>query len=138
MSKDLGKKPVAHHAWLLFVPVNRFALFVGKPDHRGIPGAKSRVRSTNFLLAMIFCRSMREISGNGSRAETRIGPAQNALLKITTASPWRRSDVFTLMLLNDCVRGSAQLPITHNKKRLPSAGWRIAAARADFVHILYA
>ena len=30
MSKDLGKKPVAHHAWLLFVPVNRFALFVGK------------------------------------------------------------------------------------------------------------
>jgi len=30
MSKDLGKKTVAHHAGLLFVPVNRFALFVGK------------------------------------------------------------------------------------------------------------
>ena len=30
MSKDLGKKAVAHHAWLLFVPVNRFALFAGK------------------------------------------------------------------------------------------------------------
>src|SRR6266480_996315 len=96
-----------------------------------MPGAKSWVRSTNFLLAMIFCRSMREISGNGSRAETRIGPAQNALLKITTASPWRRSEVFTLMLLNDCAKGSEQLPITHNKKRLPSAGWWIAAARAD-------
>ena len=30
MSRDLGKKNVAHHAWLLFVPVNRFPLFVGK------------------------------------------------------------------------------------------------------------
>src|SRR6184192_24297 len=30
MSKDLGKKTVAHHAGLLFVPLNRFALFVGK------------------------------------------------------------------------------------------------------------
>jgi len=86
---------------------------------------------------MIFCRSIREISGDGSRAKTRIGSAQNALLKITTASPWLRSEVFTLMLLNDCAKGSEQLPITHNKKRLPSAGWRIAAARADFVHILY-
>ncbi len=30
MSKDLGEKPVAHHVWLLIVPVNRFALLVGK------------------------------------------------------------------------------------------------------------
>jgi hypothetical protein len=28
MNKDLGEKPVAHHAWLFFVSVNRFALFV--------------------------------------------------------------------------------------------------------------
>jgi len=40
------------------------------------------------------------------------------------------------MLLNDCAKGSEQLPISHNKKRLPSGGWRIAAAYADFVHIL--
>jgi len=30
MSKDLGQKTVAHHVWLLFVPINRFPLFVGK------------------------------------------------------------------------------------------------------------
>jgi len=30
MSKDLGEKRVAHHVWLLIVPVNRFALLVGK------------------------------------------------------------------------------------------------------------
>ena len=85
---------------------------------------------------MIFCRSIREISGNGSRAKTRIGPVQNALLKTTTASPWLKSEVFTLMLLNDCAKGSEQLPISLNKKRLPSGGWRIAVAYADFVHIL--
>src|SRR5205823_9026521 len=44
---------------------------------------------------MIFCRSMREISGTGSRAKTRSGPDQNAPLKTATASPWRRSEVFT-------------------------------------------
>ena len=119
MSKDLGKKNVAHHAWLLFVPVIVFRCSSGKPDQRGMPGAKSWVRSTNCLLPMISCRSTREISGNGSRAKTRIGPAQNALLKIATASPRLRSEVFTSMLLNDCAKGSEQLSITYNKKRLP-------------------
>src|SRR5207244_11023851 len=98
---------------------------------------ESLLSSTNFLLAMIFCRSMLDISVTRSRAKTRSEPDQHAQLKTATANPWRRSEVFTLMLLNDCARGSEQLPITHNKKRLPSAGWRIAAARADFVHILY-
>jgi hypothetical protein len=42
------------------------------------------------------------------------------------------------MLLNDCVKGSEQLSITHNKKRLPYGDWRIAAACAYFVHILSA
>jgi hypothetical protein len=30
MSKDFGEKPIAHHALLLILPVNRFALLVGK------------------------------------------------------------------------------------------------------------
>jgi hypothetical protein len=42
------------------------------------------------------------------------------------------------MLLNDCAKGSEQLPTTHNKKRLAIARLAIRAARADLVHILYA
>jgi hypothetical protein len=89
------------------------------------------------LLAMIFCRSIRESSGNGSRAKTRIGTAQNALLKITTASPWLRSEVFTLMLLNDCAKRSEQLPISHNKSAwLPAVGGLQPPAPILFTFVL--
>src|SRR5439155_19387245 len=54
MSKDLGEKPVAHHALLLIVPVNRFALLVGKtrPTRNSWREVAGEVH--NFLLAKPF------------------------------------------------------------------------------------
>jgi len=96
----------------------------------GIPGTKPYVRTTNFLLARTFCRSMREVSEAGSRSD----PARSRFLNMISADSRLLSEVFTLMLLTVCTKGSEQLRTTQNKRRFCSFGWLIPVVHAKLVH----
>jgi hypothetical protein len=129
MSEKFRKKSVTHHAGLLFVPVNRLALFAGKT--RPPPEFPTRSRTLDrqtFWLARTFYRSMREVSEAGSTRA--IGPDQIALFKMTTAKSLRLSEVFTQMLLTDCAKRSEQLPTTHNNRHSVFPDRQILGSRA--------
>jgi len=63
-----------------------------------------------------------------------VGPGQIPLPKMITADSRLLSEVFTLMLLTVCAKGSEQLRTTQNKKRFCSCGWLIPVVHAKLVH----
>src|SRR6266446_9209730 len=68
------------------------------------------------------------------RSDRAVGPGQITLPKMITADSRLLSEVFTLMLLTVCAKGSEQLRTTQNKTRFCSCGWLILVVRAKLVH----
>jgi len=64
----------------------------------------------------------------------RVGSGQIAFPKMITADSRLLSEVFTLMLLTVCAKGSEQLRTTQNKRRFCSCGWLILVVRTKLVH----
>src|SRR6476661_1202695 len=129
MSENFRKKSVTHHAGLLFV----LRCSLGKPDQRPEFLARSHMldRRTFCWLEPFVDRCERFLKLARPRA---VGPGQIPLPKMITADSRLLSEVFTLMLLTVCAKGSEQLRTTQNKRRFCSCGWLIPVVHAKLVH----
>ena len=114
-------------------PAFRLALFVGKTRPPPEFPARSRTldRRTFCWLEPFVDRCERFLKLARPRA---VGPGQIPLPKMIIADSRLLSEVFTLMLLTVCAKGSEQLRTTQNKRRFCSCGWLIPVVHAKLVH----
>jgi len=129
MSEKFEKKSVTQSCR----PALRPALFVGKTRPPPEFPARSRTldRRTFCWLEPFVDRCERFLKLARPRA---VGPGQIPLPKMITADSRLLSEVFTLMLLTVCAKGSEQLRTTQNKRRFCSCSWLIPVVHAKLVH----
>src|SRR5437016_12031332 len=101
-----------------------------KKVHGVNAGLRSRTAAVNLLWQWPAPRGARP----SLRSDRAVGSGRSRFLKMITADNPLLSEVFTLMLLTLCAKGSEQLRTTQNKRRFCSCGWLIPVVHARLVH----